>query len=133
MSADFEWWGKDRESVAVPEQGAIAVYCNDQGSVIVRQQQYPDDDVFIVVQPQNAMALVRAILEAAGITQDTTLLLTDERSSGDSTAAERMRRHRQRKSKRNGADDVTAPVTAPVTANQRNAPEPVMLFPTAAE
>ena len=59
MMDDFDWSGED---VAIEWQGAIAVYENESGGVVIRQQ--GDDgkgDQFVIVRPQNIDALIAAL------------------------------------------------------------------------
>ncbi len=56
---DFDW---EAHTVA-PTQAAIAVYENQAGAVVIRQEgQYgPDEDVWIVIQRQNLAAVIAAL------------------------------------------------------------------------
>jgi hypothetical protein len=115
MSVD---WHSDPD-VVVKAQLAIAVYENQRGQVCIAQEgEYGDDDVYITVAKDNALAVAQAILEAAGIDLAAPLALPAPKSPAN---AERPRRYRERH--RNG-------VTPPVT-DDRNA-DPVTL-PIAAE
>jgi hypothetical protein len=61
-------WHRDPD-VVVPHQSAIAVYFNPHGAVVIRQAgQYPDDDSWVVVRPENLSALIAALrrLQAEG-------------------------------------------------------------------
>ncbi len=60
---DFDW--RDDDAVVLQEQPATAVYVNTYGAVIVRQQNWPDEDVHVMVRPENAKTLADAILNAA--------------------------------------------------------------------
>jgi hypothetical protein len=66
---DFEWGSAEADGlIAIPEQIPIAVYWNEAGNVVLRQQQLSlgtEDDVFIIVQPRDAEALARAITRNA--------------------------------------------------------------------
>jgi hypothetical protein len=107
-SPDFDWT-KDLDDLVVEDQAAIAVYLNPRGSIVIRQKGDLDerDDSWIVVEPHYAAALARAIMALAP-QQSATLALP---APGDRTAAERQRRHRERK--RNGGDTVTAVTVTP--------------------
>jgi hypothetical protein len=96
-SRDFDWLEAD-EHVAVPEQQALAVYTNPRGDVVVRQRgDYPDEDVWIIVNPANAAALAAAILEAAGYSEPAPVTSQHRHSQPkDKTAADRQRRYRER-------------------------------------
>ena len=128
-SADFDW--TSNESIAVHEQPAIAVYCNSYGQVVLRRERSWDEeeDCFIPIARENVLTIVRAILVAADM-EDCQLHRVLGDSDGlcefgediewpekpdtafaekpkDRTAAERMRKYRDRK--RNGSD--ITPVT----------------------
>lgn len=93
-TAAFQW--HDDDAVIVRSQPAIAVYSNRAGAIVVRQEAAWDDDsdAFIIVQRQNAPALVRAILAEAGAEAGE---LVGNKRQGQTAAAERQRRYRQRK------------------------------------
>lgn len=94
MNEDREFdWRADAEDVVLPDQPATAVYVNPRGAVVIRQTVEHDDDVWIIVQPSNAAALAKAILRAAGLTEDA---LEASPAPKDRTAAERQRRYRAR-------------------------------------
>jgi len=63
----FDWAGDD--AVIVPAQRALAVYANPRGDVVIRAErdEYEEDDPFICVAPANALAVARAMIEAAGL------------------------------------------------------------------
>ncbi len=94
-------WDKDRDDLVIEEQAAIAVYLNPRGAIVIRQkgeldpETYDTVDSWIIVEPHYGAALARAIMALAP--QQGTLALP---APGDRTAAERQRRHRERK--RNG-------------------------------
>jgi hypothetical protein len=75
MSAHYFDWKTIEEDIVVPEQAAIAVYCNPEGGVVLRQagQYGPDEDTTIVLHPSHALALARAILDRASL--DTMLIV----------------------------------------------------------
>lgn len=109
MTDDFNW---DDVDTIVPAQGAIAVYENPHGNVVVREQvPYPEDDKWIVFLPQYAEAIVRRIIEVAGL--PFTLVPNGSSAVGssdktkDCTAAERQRRRRNklRKARDSNRDD----------------------------
>lgn len=74
---DFNW-NRD-EAVTVPEQLRLAVYQNPYGAAVIRQERQWDDDgdTYIVIQSANALAVARAILEAAEI--DATITVRESR------------------------------------------------------
>jgi hypothetical protein len=57
----FDW----EVHIVAPSQAAIAIYENEAGAVVIRQEgQYsPDEDVWIIVQPQNLGAVIRKLQE----------------------------------------------------------------------
>lgn len=115
-SPDFDWC-KDRDDLIVEEQAAIAVYTNPRGSIVIRQkgdldpETYTYEDAWIVVEPRYAAELARAILALAP--QSVAPLALP--APADKTAAERQRRHRDRK--RNGGDTVTGATVTPCDRN----------------
>lgn len=67
MSNDFSWMNAKADGVVVvPEQAAIAIYENDDGTVVIRQeaQLHPDEDSFIVVQHTYLPQLIAALEQA---------------------------------------------------------------------
>src|SRR5680860_1844805 len=66
-SNDFDWHADS--SIAVREQPALAVYQNPYGQIVIRRERSWDEenDCFIPVAKENALAIVHAILEAAGM------------------------------------------------------------------
>jgi hypothetical protein len=98
MSDSFGW--HDPANVTVESQPAIAVYETARGNICIRQEAaYPDEDVCILVRPENARRLVEAILALAGPEQEPAPLALA--APPDRTAAERQRRYRN--AKRNGS------------------------------
>jgi hypothetical protein len=63
----FDWF-KDA-SVIVPEQQAVAVYRNQQGDIVIRQERSwsQDDDSFVVIHPDNLMRVIDRLCDLAGI------------------------------------------------------------------
>lgn len=58
MSDDFDWTDAN-EDIAVEWQGAIAVYQNKSGALVIRQEGHvSDEDQFVVVRPENLRALI---------------------------------------------------------------------------
>jgi hypothetical protein len=58
LTDDFDW--NEEDAVVVQRQDALAVYANPDGNLVVRQQRWPDEDVFIVINRQQ----VRRVIEA---------------------------------------------------------------------
>ncbi len=60
---DFDW-AKD-ETVIFREQKATAVYLNEDGAAVIRQEKNWDeeDDIYIVVQPANLRRLISSLID----------------------------------------------------------------------
>ncbi|MCK1539380.1 MULTISPECIES: hypothetical protein [unclassified Bradyrhizobium] len=109
MSDHFDW---DDVDTIVPAQGAIAVYENPHGNVVVREQvPYPEDDKWIIFLPQYAEVIVRRIIEVAGLpftlVPNGSSVVGSSDKPKDCTAAERQRRRRNklRKARDSNRDD----------------------------
>lgn len=88
----------------VAEQLAVWISSNEQGYIVIEQENYPQNNDMITVAPHNAMALAQAIMREAGHSEP--LALSAPVGSDKATsAAERQRRCRQRK--RDKCDAVT--------------------------
>jgi hypothetical protein len=59
----YHW---DDEDTALQEQPRTAVFMNEDGAVVVRQQNGLEDDSTVIIQSQNAIRFVLAVLAAAG-------------------------------------------------------------------
>ena len=59
MSDDFDW--SDEGSVVVHRQDAIAIYTNPDNNLVIREQRWPDDDTFIVIDRRFARAVIEAM------------------------------------------------------------------------
>ncbi|AWL96260.2 hypothetical protein CIT37_32145 [Bradyrhizobium ottawaense] len=120
MSDDFDW---DTDDTIVPAQGAIAVYENPRGNIVVREQvPYPEEDKWIVFLPQYAEVIVRRIIEIADLpftlVPNGTQAIGNSGRAKDGTAAERQRRRRNKlRNDRDSDRDRTETVTG-VTATQ---------------
>jgi hypothetical protein len=107
--------------VVVKMQAAVAVYVGGTGNIVIAQEAdaYTDEDSIVVVQPSNAVAVARAILEtAASLGVDVS---GSQHGTKDKTAADRQRRHRDKNrdvtdQQRDGDRDSNAPVTLKVVA-----------------
>lgn len=128
MSEDFDW---DDVDIVVPEQGAIAVYENPFGNIVVRERvSYPEDDKWIVFLPQYAEVIVRRIIEVADlpftlVPNGVHAAIGSSGKAKDGTAAERQRRRRKklqndRDSERDDIDTVTGVTAAqpPVSSDR---------------
>lgn len=62
MSNDFDW--KDgEESLVFPSVQGVAVYKNQRGSVVIRQQAGPldNEDIYIIVPQAHLAALIKSL------------------------------------------------------------------------
>lgn len=68
MTAPEFDWSRD-DSVVVKPQNATAVYLNEDGDVVIRQERLWDEaeDQFVVVSVANVPAVVSALLRAANL------------------------------------------------------------------
>jgi hypothetical protein len=101
---DFDWYG-NTESVVVRHQPAIAVYLNPHGEVVIRQEGQYDDDHWIYVTRDNAFKVAQAVLELAGL--EDCEAVPRPSAPKDKTAAERMRRYRNKRRNGERNTDVT--------------------------
>jgi hypothetical protein len=111
LPPEFDW-NPDNDtdhSIVVRHQPAIAVDLNPHDELVIQQDQYDDsDDHFVFITKDNVLRVLERMLEAAGIEMATAgaepLLLPP---SKDKTAAERMRRYRNKHSNddRNGVTE----------------------------
>lgn len=70
MSEHFDWI-KD-PSVAVQNQPALAIYQNPYGHVVIRREAdwHEDEDAFVTVAPENLVAVLYGMIDAAGLPFD---------------------------------------------------------------
>lgn len=101
--SDFDWDGaRDEGDLVIPHQAATAVYANPHGHVVIRQEGHhgPDEDAWIVIAPANARRVATAILRCAarlaGEEEPEAVAPAERAAPRDATAADRMRRYRQR-------------------------------------
>lgn len=62
--ANFNWHGDDAdaESVVMPSVQAVAVYSNERGDIVMRQQGYQGEDDSLVIFPRaHAQSIINAI------------------------------------------------------------------------
>ena len=58
---DFDW--NDNEAIVLEPRLGLAVYLNQQGDVVIRQQgDYPDEDVWVVFPASDAETVARRIV-----------------------------------------------------------------------
>jgi hypothetical protein len=139
MSYLQDWDDLERDgAVAIPAQEKTAVYQSNGGAVVIRQQSGHDDDIFVAIDPENALRLCRAIILAAELDVQIVPLseiriingagellqpfdaksieMTREKplrlsKAKDKTAAARKRAQRQRDKARDSSRDATVTVT----------------------
>ena len=83
---DFDW-REDVECVVLPLQPRTAVYFNPQHTVVIRQESQlggDEDDSIILVTPDNADAIAKALIATAG--EARRQAMTDRCSEGSTTA-----------------------------------------------
>jgi len=55
---DFRWeWEPENEEIVVPEQLAFAIYRNPWGQVIIRQQRFIEEDVYVRLNAESCRRL----------------------------------------------------------------------------
>ena len=65
---DFRWeWEPENEEIVVPEQLALAIYRNPWGQVIIRQQGFMEEDVYVRL---NAESLPKVIAKLQRLLRD---------------------------------------------------------------
>ncbi|XIA63227.1 hypothetical protein ACFIOY_29030 [Bradyrhizobium sp. TZ2] len=104
MSMFQEPIASDPSDLVVSEQSRIFVSTDGDGDVVIHQYCRDRGDSLIYVCPQNALALSRAILKAAGVSSDAT---TGELTAKRTAANERQRRHREKLRDCHGQKNVT--------------------------
>jgi hypothetical protein len=95
MVDDFDWYGNNPD-IVVTTQMAVAVFENERGEICVRQQSEPwqDNDLWVTFSKDRAVIIARAVLKVAGLDLSSLATTAPQR---DSTAAERQRRHRDKR------------------------------------
>jgi hypothetical protein len=94
MSQDFDWG--DGECVVIEAQSRIAVYSNGNDDLVIRAQDWPDDDHFIVVARNNVAKLIEALVVELGSILGPSRAEPEAMPKPPWTGAERSRRYRQR-------------------------------------
>jgi hypothetical protein len=56
-------WSRDDGAVVVQQPEAIAVFMDEKGDIVVRQKQWPDEDVYVVIPFASARDICAAILK----------------------------------------------------------------------
>lgn len=108
-------WSDD-PLLVVHEQPPICLFSDDNGAIYINQQHWRDseDEVFVIVRPEQALTLCRAILKEAGIDPDA---VSREFGAKYVTANERQRRRREKLRDCHAQNSVT------VTTNLVNDPD----------
>jgi hypothetical protein len=65
-SEDFDW-NKDDSSIILREQPATAVYFNKEGSLVIRQHRWPDDDIFIYIAESSIGDFLDKLTDICGV------------------------------------------------------------------
>lgn len=61
---EFSWM--DRSAIAIERVDAIAVYQNEDGNIVIRQQNFDDEDDVIIIPCSRVNDLITAIKTEAG-------------------------------------------------------------------
>jgi hypothetical protein len=64
-SEDFDW--SNDSSIVLHEQPATAVYFNKEGSLVLRQRRWPDDDTFIYIAESSIGDFLDKVTDICGI------------------------------------------------------------------
>jgi hypothetical protein len=123
MSNDVDW--DDVQVVAA--QGAIGVYTSQAGYIVVRERNPSYVLPCVVFHPQNAEAIIRAIIEEAELPFVLAPKFEEDLGSAnrqvkDATAAERQRRRREKLRKGRDSDRDKSVAVTGVTAAQPPVP-----------
>ena len=54
----------EEEFVVVKQQSAIEVYPNSHGSITIHQINWPDEDAFVVINAEYAIAVANALIDS---------------------------------------------------------------------
>jgi hypothetical protein len=63
--SDFNW--SDDDSIILREQPATACYFNKEGSLVIRQRRWPDDDTFIFIAAGSIADFLDKLTDICGI------------------------------------------------------------------
>lgn len=70
MSEDWDYWYRPNDAIVVAPVDPIAVYTNDEGSIVIRQKDgIQDEDLIVVIPKQYAQAVIDAIKKELQDTQ----------------------------------------------------------------
>jgi hypothetical protein len=68
VTSKYEWWAENRASIVAHSYGDLAVYPNDNGDVVLKQQDdMSEDDPHVIVPIDSAERVAAALLEAANL------------------------------------------------------------------
>jgi hypothetical protein len=117
---DFNWC--DDTNTVLRERRETACYLNSFGEIVVRQRASWDreEDPWIFFPCSDALAIVSAILRAAGLDDVEIAAEVDRAAPKDPTAAERQRRYRRRH--RNGRNGATPDLPFTISPEMNGAP-----------
>lgn len=132
LTASEPEYKRDKEDCVIRAQSETHVCLNPYGEIVIRQANWPEEDMWVSFAPSHLPNVVQRMCEWAGedarlalIERLTTFVLYDREADGsakdqparrDPTAATRMRRYRERK--RNSEPDRNGDRN-----NDRNAPD----------
>ena len=63
---DFNW-SADDSSIILREQPATAVYFNREGSLVIRQHRWPDDDTIIIIAASSIADFLDKLTDICGV------------------------------------------------------------------
>jgi hypothetical protein len=62
---EFDW--NDESLVVLREQPETAIYFNPEGSLVIRQRRYLEDDPYVVISAANINEFLDKLTEACGV------------------------------------------------------------------
>jgi hypothetical protein len=60
-------WADNADAIVLPEQSSTAIYFNNAGGLVIRQQRWPDDDSYIVISKTNISEFLDKLTDICGI------------------------------------------------------------------
>jgi hypothetical protein len=91
--SDYKWWSENRASIVAHSYGDIAVYPNDNGDVVLKQQDdMEEQDPTVIVPIDSAERVAAAILEAAKLGREFLADIQAERQSDPEPQTDRQPR-----------------------------------------
>ncbi len=64
-SEDFDW--SDDDAVVIREQPETAIYYNQRGGLVIRQRNWPDDDVYVYFNAEVIDVFIDKLTDIVGI------------------------------------------------------------------